>query len=220
MNRANGNQQLQKRVRLSGLLASCVLASCASTPQLQYHTLVPPAAPVSTVSGSAADKANPFAIEVVPISVPELVDRPQLVVRLTDTNGLRVLEQQQWASPLQAEMRNAVSFALSSTLNTRDVYNVDHPPVPVYRIAVTTQRFETIIGGTSTLRAAWSVRKSNSDELASCQTNISFTGSDSVSKAVEGFQQAIGAMTDSIAAVVREFVQGRKPECPRIDNTI
>lgn len=202
------------------LLLSGVLAACVSTPQLQYHTLVPPAAPTSQALSSSSNQANQFAIEVVPISVPEVVDRPQLVVRLTDANGLRVLEQQQWASPLQSEIRNAVSFALSSRLNSRDVYNVDHPAVPVYRIAVTTQRFETIIGGASTLQAAWSVRKPNSDLLASCQTKVSFVGSDSVGKAVEGFQQAIYVVADSIAIVVREFVQGQEPACPEADKTL
>lgn len=222
LNQTPPNQMPPNRLLLllSAVLASCVLTACASTPQLRYHTLVPPAAPASPASGALSDQANPFVIEVVPISVPEVVDRPQLVVRLTDSNGLRVLEQQQWASPLQSEIRNAISFALSAKLNTRDVYNVDHPAVPVYRIAVTTQRFETIIGGASTLQAAWSVRKPNSDQLASCQTKVSFIGSDSVGKAVEGFQQAIYAVADSIAIVVRKFVQEQEPDCPEADKTL
>ena len=224
-----------KRFSLCPVLLSvaCLLASCVSSPRLEYRTLVSAAATAdaavmprvpTNVGADAAASVNAdepaltpgpaLAIEVIPVSVPEVVDRPQLVVRLAGEDGVRVLEQQQWASPLQYEMRNAVSFALSERLGVRDVYNVDRPDLPVYRIAVTVQRFETIIDGSSTLQAAWSVRAPQTDTLLSCQSAIRFASGATVASAVEGYQRAIGTLAGAIAGVVESFAGKSGATCP------
>lgn len=187
--------------------AILALGACASTPRTQYHTLIAPAASTRPLDAG-------FALEVVPIAVPEQVDRPQLVVRVGGDAAIRVLEQQQWAAPLQNELRDALSLAMSTRLAARDVYNIEHPPLPVYRVAVTVQRFEAMIDGTSTLAAVWSVRNLRSDALLLCQNTLQYSEGVDLPSMVRGLQLMVGRLAGMIATVVRAFAESRVAVCP------
>ena len=194
-------------LKLLFLCGALSLAACTTATRIEYRTLVP-AAPAQ------ASFDAPLAIEMVPVGVPEVVDRPQIVVRLPGEEGVRVLEQQRWASPLREEMRNALGFALSSRLKARDVYGIDRPEVPIYRIAATVQRFETIIDGRSTLQTAWSVRSPGTDRLTNCQSTLQFATGKDIGSALTGYRQTIDRLADAIAGVVRQLVAGDQPACP------
>lgn len=195
-------------LKLHFLCCALSLAACTTAARIEYRTLVPAAPAQATFDA-------PLAIEMVPIGVPELVDRPQIVVRLPGEQGVRVLEQQRWASPLREEMRNALGFALSSRLNARDVYGIDRPELPIYRIAATVQRFETIIDGRSTLQAAWSVRAPDTDRLSNCQSTFQFATGKDIGSALTGYRHAIDELAQAISSVVRELVAGNQAGCPR-----
>jgi uncharacterized lipoprotein YmbA len=77
-------------------LAAC-LAGCAS-PRENAYTLesAAPPAPVP-----APDQRTTVAVG--PVSVPELVDRPQLVVR-DGRFGVAIVEQERWAAPLKESL--------------------------------------------------------------------------------------------------------------------
>ena len=71
-----------------------VLSGCASSPQSQFYTLSATAAPEFAPVAS-----NEYRIVVGPASVPESVDRPQLVLHMSE-NRVTLLEQARWAEPL------------------------------------------------------------------------------------------------------------------------
>ena len=72
---------------LSGMALACLLAACASVPTPHFYTLQ---------SGQAAPFSSPQVIPVylANFSIPERVNRPQLVVRKS-AEQVQILEQQQ-----------------------------------------------------------------------------------------------------------------------------
>ncbi|MBU6261151.1 MAG: membrane integrity-associated transporter subunit PqiC, partial [Burkholderiales bacterium] len=81
--------------------AAALLGACAAAPVETFHTLRPPPA-----------AWPPAPIEVAPVTLPALVDRPQWVLR--DAGGaVRILEQQRWAQPLAADLAQALGEDLA-----------------------------------------------------------------------------------------------------------
>ncbi len=84
-------------------------AGCASTPASRFYTL-------SAASGPAAPSSN-LSIAVGPVTVPAVVDRPQIVVNV-GPNQVRVEEFNRWAAPLQNNIARVVADNLVQMLGT------------------------------------------------------------------------------------------------------
>src|SRR5579871_337940 len=74
----------------AALLAALAAAGCGTSPPANFYTLAQPAtaaASGASASGGSAPATPRWVIAIGPVSVPGLVDRPQLVLR---TGGQRV----------------------------------------------------------------------------------------------------------------------------------
>jgi len=137
-----------KRHVLLSLPLLC-LAACASAPP-RYYTLAAPRA--------AAAASAPRWVDVMPVGVPAQVDVPQLVVR-RGAGELSLLERQQWAAPLPEEIRSALVGELASQAGLRDIHGLPAPAaVPLYRLKLDLQAFETLPGQAVRWEAVWSLR--------------------------------------------------------------
>jgi uncharacterized lipoprotein YmbA len=112
---------------------------CGSTPASRFYTL----------SAGVAPAAMPLNISVVvgPVSVPAVVDRPQIVVT-TGPNQVRVEEFNRWAAPLQNGIARVVAENLVTMLGTP---RVTLSPQTLsadadYRAAIEVQSFESAPG--------------------------------------------------------------------------
>ena len=87
---------------------------------------------------------TPIFIEVMPVTVPERLARPQLVVNNKGQEGeLLVLEQARWSSPFNHELRDGLASAIAEKLGAIKVIPRGRPPgQPVYRIAVELSQFD------------------------------------------------------------------------------
>src|SRR4029453_310930 len=85
-------------------------AGCASTPSRFY--------PLRAANESAATSSD-LSIAVGPVSVPVVVDRPQIVVN-EGPNQVRFEEFNRWAAPLQNSIARAVADNLVLMLGTQD----------------------------------------------------------------------------------------------------
>ena len=94
------------------VFALLLVGACGNPPRERFYTLDAPEPPV------AADGAP--SIAVGPVSVPELVDRPQLVVRL-GANQVALEEQARWAEPLRGAIARVVAANLATALGARVV---------------------------------------------------------------------------------------------------
>jgi uncharacterized protein len=196
-----------------GLMA-LALAACSS-PSSRFYTLSAgdtSAQPIATVANPA------FLIEVPPVDVPPQVAKNQLVVQTGETQ-VRVLEEERWASLPGDEIRRALSNGLTQQLGTFDVYGTPYPDrVPVYRISVNVQRFESWPGSHALIDAVWSVRSVRTQAVLTCRSVVSQPVSGGYDALAEGHRRAVRQIATQISAAVRALAaapaKGAAPVCP------
>ncbi|AOK15749.1 hypothetical protein WT26_06800 [Burkholderia cepacia] len=189
----------------AAVAAALALAACSSPPA-RFYTLSPAdaAAPLRTAPANPA-----FLIEVPSVGVPEQVAKNQLVVQ-KNAAQVDVLEQERWASPPADEIRRALSDDLAARLGTIDVANSATPPgVPVYRISVNVQRFESWPGKRAAVDAVWSVRSLATQAVMTCRTSVAEPVADGYDALVAGHRRALDVIATQAAAGVRALAARR-----------
>jgi len=134
---------------------------CTSTPPSRFYTL-----------RAASDPAVPsssLSIVVGPVTVPAVVDRPQIVVN-AGANQVRVDDFNRWAAPLQNNIARVVADNLVAMLGTPRVTlsNIDAD----YRAAIEVQSFESSPGEAAMLDAVWFVRRSKDGKTETGRTAV------------------------------------------------
>jgi len=149
-------RSIDRIARNARVLAACalaVLAGCATTASHEeFFTLTSPA------DGAAAPSAYSPAVFVGPVSIPEGVDRPQMVLT-TGPNRVDIADEYHWAEPLRDAIARAVAQGLSRELGTGRVLvssaasgsRVD------YRVAIELQRFDSSFSDGAAIDALWTV---------------------------------------------------------------
>jgi uncharacterized lipoprotein YmbA len=136
-----------------GLIAALILVASAltacSSPTPRYYTLSAPEQP--------AAKAL-YSVTVGPVTVPESVDRPQLVLR-TGANEVTIAEQSRWVESPRSQIPRVIAANLAQALG--DAYVSAYPQgadgEADYRVTVDIQRFESTPGEAATIEALWTV---------------------------------------------------------------
>lgn len=197
---------------LSSMLATLVLAACASAP-LHYYTLVSPAADATGDAIAASAASLPF--ELLAVSVPAQVDQPQLVVR-EGSQGIALLDGERWIAPLGDEVRSALSADLARELHSQDVSGLPGNDKPLLRIKLDVRRFDSQPGSYALLEGSWSVRVLHGahEQALACSSRISETVGPGYDALVQGHQHAIGQLAAQIAAAARSLGNGQPAECP------
>ncbi|WP_241295469.1 PqiC family protein [Burkholderia stabilis] len=185
--------------------AALALAACSSPPA-RFYTLSPAdaATPVRTAPANPA-----FLIEVPSVGVPEQIAKNQLVVQ-KNAAQVDVLEQERWASMPADEIRRALSDDLAAQLGTIDVANSAYPPgVPVYRVSMNVQRFESWPGKRAAIDAVWSVRAVGSQAVMTCRTSVAEPVADGYDALVAGHRRALDVIATQAAAGVHAMAARR-----------
>jgi uncharacterized lipoprotein YmbA len=142
------------RPRTLALIALTVTtaAACASAPPERFYTLS------SGVRSAATARQPARSVVVAPAALPEIVDRPQLVLR-ADENHVAILEQQRWAEPLRSGISRVVAEDLGKLLGTWRVSTRDEAiGSPDCRVSLDVRRFDTARAGTAVrVEALWTV---------------------------------------------------------------
>jgi uncharacterized lipoprotein YmbA len=145
--------------RFSLLTSVLWIAGCGSSTQIHFYTLSAEA-PVDAAK-------NHRSIAVGPVTLPDIIERPQLVLR-TSPNGVTLVEEHQWAEPLRSEIPRILAENLSRLLGTRQVavHSQSASDHAEYRVAVDVQRFESVLGSRVSIDAFWTIRGGSGDEPA------------------------------------------------------
>ncbi|MFJ1337510.1 membrane integrity-associated transporter subunit PqiC [Pseudomonas caricapapayae] len=171
-----------------------LLAACRSDP-IHYHTLTPqqPAA------------AGGVEVELERITVPPQVDRPQVVIRESNS-GLAILETEWWGASLADELQNALvnQFATGTT-----------PSHLSLRVDV--QRFDSVPGQYALFDASWRLRPANGNgakEAAAltCRSVIQTAAGGSIDELVLAHQQNLKRFTELVSQTAR----GGASRCPAV----
>jgi hypothetical protein len=190
---------MSKLVLLFLLVAA---AGCGRSPDTTLYTLTA-LAPESAHSTDAS-----LTVSVGPVSVPDLVDRPELVLRVS-ANRVKLLETHLWAEPLRSEIPRLMVENLTRLLRPARVFVYGQNAVPEaqYQVFMDIQRFEFKPGKGVNIEAFWSIRRQSNKKVL--QTGHSLVhqpvekaGYDAV---VAAYSQALEQICSDIATALRNM---------------
>jgi uncharacterized lipoprotein YmbA len=174
--------------------AAALCAGCAS-PRATFYRLS-----ADTSLGAAGPGAMQQPVIVGPVTVPDLVDRPQIVTRGTG-NEVAVNEYARWAEPLRSSIADAIAGDLTLLLGSDRVAAASRAVVDpqAWRVRVDIQQFESAPGDAVAIDARWSVRR-NGDAAA-------LNGRSLVREPVEGagYDALVAAHSRALASVSRDI---------------
>lgn len=188
-----------------------LLSGCGGSPPVSYYTLS-----VETEAGfaeSGVERSN-LAVSVDHISLPEVVDRPQMVLQ-SGVNQVRLIDDHRWAESLKSEIPRVIAGNLSRLLMSKMVWS--YPQVakgPVdFRIFIDIRRFESTPGSEVAIDALWTIQPSAGEKgdprvgRSTVQQPISGQGYEAIAAA---HSRAIAEISREIAEEIRGAVVRRK----------
>jgi len=185
-------------VRLTAAAALALLATACASPEPTLHTL--------SVRPEATD-AGRFqrAFRLSGVRVPDRLDKPQIVLRTSDSEVV-ALEQQRWAAPFGSELRDALSADLAKTLSAVDVGSATAPAgVPLYRIGAEMRSYDARPGQGVTALVTWRVSR---DAATHGATPAALTCQTTLTQPVAADANAgVGAVVSSTQRLVQQWSQ-------------
>lgn len=184
------------------LLLAAILAGCAS-PEPRYYTLASGPAIDATAAPNAAQSKQPVLIEVLPVRVPERLNRSNL---LLDKGGgrLRLMELDRWSAPLPDELRDALSQRLQASLGALDSYpRGASGGMPSYRVAVEVLRMDAEPGARTSAVFNWTVQRFPDRKVTSGRTQAELPTPGGVDSVVAAYRQVVSNTAGDIAAAIR-----------------
>ena len=190
-----------ERVRVRGTAAfflSLGLSACGITgtsPEPRFYTLASQAPPAAAASAAA------YRIVVGPVTIPEVVDRPQIVTRTAD-NRVELDEQARWGAPLRSEISRVLADNLASLLEGSRISTTDQRAsgAPDYRVLVDVQRFDSSNEGAA-IQATWSVRT---------REGASVSGRSVLSEPGAGYEALMAAHSRALGKMAAEIAEAVK----------
>ncbi len=144
------------------LLATATLvAGCAGqAPPVRYYAL--------SLSGQPATELAfrpELSIEVGPVSLPEALNREQIVTR-SGSNRLTIHDDHRWAAPLDKDLGALVTQELGRIFGSTRISLFGRPAAatPDLRLLLEVQRFDGALGEEAILQASWSLLRQQPKE--------------------------------------------------------
>jgi uncharacterized lipoprotein YmbA len=189
---------MSKSMQLAALLAAAMLAGCGSSPKANFYTLssaAPPQAPAATA---------PYRIAIGAVTVPDVIDRPQIVTR-TGANQVTIDEFARWAEPLQGEIPRVIAAnlarevpgALVSTYPQSASIDAD------CKVLIEVQRFDSAPGDAATIEVLWTLRPARGTSSSGRSVAREATGGPGYDQLVAAHGRALAAVSRDIAEAVR-----------------
>jgi uncharacterized lipoprotein YmbA len=174
------------------------LGGCSS-PRAGFYTLS------SDATLERSGPALPISIVVGPVTVPDLVDRPQMVTRVSD-NEVAVNEFARWGEPLKSNIPRAIAGNLVQLLGTGNVSVYPQGEgAGGYRVSVAILRFDSIPGDSVTIDALWTVHppKQAAQVTGHTVAREPVTGPGYIAVAA-AHSRALASVSRDVAAAIRQ----------------
>ncbi len=125
------------------------------TPPVRYYSLLP-------LSVSTAEVGLPQEIGIVvgPVSIPEILSRPQIVT-LHSRNGVQVSQYERWTGQLQNEIAAILAENISALSGSDRIipYSRENVFQPDYRLAISINHLDIKMSEEIRLDATWSIKE-------------------------------------------------------------
>ncbi len=180
-------------------LVALTLLGCGTTEPSRLYTLSD-----LTTNKTAPNKPNGIAVGVGPVSLPQYLDRAQIVVRQS-ANRVEASEFDRWAEPLKTTVPRALTENLSVLLVTDRVYSLPRRQRLAldYSVIIDVARFEPTSAGGVSLVARWQIfGSSDKDRLADGKTVVERDGA-----APGDFEAMAALMSDALIILSRDIAK-------------
>ena len=185
--------------------ALLLLVSCGQSEPSRLYTL-------SAASELAGDGIGDLAVGVGPITLPQYLDRPQIVTRV-GANRLEVAQFDRWAEPLSATVPRVITENIGAELGTERVYVLPRRRRSQIDFAVEIEfiRFESTSEGDALLVARWELFSSGDDaplfeDKAEIRYPVSQPGDYGLIAA--GLSNALAELSGEIAQEIGRLLSG------------
>ena len=177
-------------------LAMVLLAGCSRSPRVTFYTLN------ATATQESAALQTLESVVIGPVTLPDLLDRPQFVVTV-DANRVDILEMHRWAAPLKSELPRIIAGDLALLLKPArvSVYPQNSALDAVYRIQIDIQRFEMTEGRGVTVDLLWSIRRSDGGAVKNGRAAVHEPVTNG------GYDHLVAALSRALAAVSRDLAE-------------
>lgn len=178
------------------LIGMALVTACASLPS-QFYTLSPSQ---ETLAGSASSAT----VAVGPVSIPESVNRPEMVVQV-GPNQVALDEFNRWASPLQADIQRVLIENLTQLLGTPRVFRYPQGQIssPDFRVEIHVLRFESAPGNAAILDVIWTVSGKSEKNVKTGRTTLREPLTDkSYDTLVASHSRALGTLSRDLADAI------------------
>ncbi len=179
------------------------LGGCTTTPPTNFYVLTP--LPSAETLGLTTVAAGGPSIGIGPVTLPQYLDRPQIVSRLSRAR-LNLGEFDQWAAPLKDIVASVLAENLSMLMSTDHiaVYPWPRSTTIDYQIMVDVTRFDGKMGGEVLLLARWSIVGKDGKEWVKKKSRFSQpAGAPDYEATVTAMSRALERLSRDIAAGFR-----------------
>jgi uncharacterized protein len=173
---------------VAGLLGGC------KSPPTSFYTLG------ADSSLARSGTTAPVAMVIGPVTVPDIVDRPQIVTQV-GANEVAVNEFARWAQPLKDDIARVVAADLAVLLNSPQISIFEgwYDPQTTWRVRLDVMDFESVPGRDVTVDVQWAVRAPGKTRPV--------TGRSVAHEAISGpgFEPIVAAHDRALASVSRDI---------------
>ena len=184
-------------------LVVCLSACAGKSASSKFYVLSP--LPQSTLSG-----AEGTTIGVFPVALPDYLDRPQLVTRVSE-NEIKFDEFSRWAEPLKENFYTVLVENLSTLLKSEKIIKTtQNLGVPVtLQVGVEVVQFDGTLGGDVVLNVKWGLFAEEGKKLLLAKrTSLKEpTGAATYEALVAAQSRAVAALGREIALAIKSFAK-------------
>jgi uncharacterized protein len=185
---------------LAAASAMILLSACASHPDHFYILSTQPA-------GAAEARTSPVALAALRVTLPSVVDRPEMVLN-TSADDVIVQEHQRWAAPLADLVTQTLARDLErrrSDLLVADS-SVNRTSGSVIKIDVDVVQLTVHRGRQASIEAHWRILDPRTGKEAVGGDVFSAPlGQDDYAAVAQALSQCLGLLADRLAATLRAY---------------
>ncbi|MBR3677164.1 MAG: membrane integrity-associated transporter subunit PqiC [Alphaproteobacteria bacterium] len=180
------------------LFALFLLLSACRSPQSQFY--------VMNGGGSEVVSEKTLNLAVMPVKVPDLLDKAQMVVYDKDSSEVKILEFHRWAEVLPDILQSAVTDNLMAYLPQSYVERTTFGSASAqYSVNIEINRMQAYLGDKVILSAWWSIKDKSGHVIQRKQGVYTATATgDSVADLVQAETAAVRQMSREIAEALAQ----------------
>lgn len=189
---------MMRRIVAAG--AALLACACGSAPQIDFYSLSSPPAP-----SAPGAPASTLAIHIGPVTVPDAVDRPQMIVR-RDENRVDIDDQHRWVEPLRNAIPRLLADAIARELNTPNVLTSRQSSALDidYRVAIDVQHFDSSPGEISE-DVFWTIRSRKAEAPRLGRSTLRETAAPGAEGIAAAHSRALARVAHDIAEAIRSL---------------